>query len=178
MKGNKIVLIFLFKFFGTYIILFLLYSFYLEKTQKTVELFSCAPVTKTVANQTKSILTFMGYDAKVEQHLEEVSMKLLVEGQFVARIIEGCNSINIIILFIAFIIAFANGFKRTFLFILFGSLLIYVINIFRIAFISIAIYEYPEYEWFLHDIVFPGIIYGITVLLWILWVQKFSNLKK
>ena len=178
MKGNKTVVIFLLKFFGSYIILFLLYSFYLEKTQNKVELLTCAPITKTVAYQTKAILTFVGYDVEVLQHNEESSMKLLVEGQFVARIVEGCNSISIIILFIAFIIAFANGFKRTLLFIFFGSLLIYGVNIFRIAIISIAIYKYPQYEMFLHYIVFPGLIYGITILLWIIWVQKFSNLKK
>ena len=178
MKGNKTVVIFLLKFFGTYIILFLLYSFYLGKTQNTVELFTCEPITKTVANQTKFILTYVGYDVDVLQHDLEASMKLIIEGQFVARIVEGCNSVSVIILFIAFIIAFANGFRRTLLFILFGSLLIYIINIFRIAIISIAIYKYPQYEIFLHDIVFPGVIYGITVLLWVIWVQKFSNLKK
>ena len=178
MKGNKTVVIFLVKFFGSYIILFLLYSFYLGKTQNTVELFTCAPITKTVANQTKFILTYVGYDVDVVQHDSESSMKLIVEGQFVARIVEGCNSVSVIILFIAFITAFANGFRRTLLFIIFGSLLIYIINIFRIAVISIAIYKYPQYEMFLHDIVFPGLIYGVTVLLWVIWVQKFSNLKK
>ena len=178
MKGNKTVVIFLVKFFGSYIILFLLYSFYLGKTQNTVELFTCAPITKTVANQTKFILAYVGYDVDVVQHDLEASMKLIVEGQFVARIVEGCNSVSVIILFIAFITAFANGFRRTLLFILFGSLLIYIINIFRIAVISIAIYKYPQYEMFLHDIVFPGLIYGVTVLLWVIWVQKFSNLKK
>jgi len=178
MSGNKTVVKFLLKFFGSYIILFLLYSFYLGKTQKTIEVFTCAPITKIVASQTKAVLTFVGYNVEVEQHAEEVSMKLLVEGHFIARIIEGCNSINVIILFIAFVIAFANGFKRTFLFILFGSCLIYVINILRIAVIAIAIYKFPQYEMFLHEIVFPGLIYGITVLLWILWVQKYSNLRK
>ena len=178
MKSNKSVILFLLKFFGSYIILFLIYSYYLEKTQNTSDIFSCSPITKTVANQTKNILSVFGYNVEVEQHTKEVSMKLLVEGEFVARIIEGCNSISVIILFIAFVIAFANGFKRTFLFILFGSLLIYSFNIIRIVIISIAIYKYPQYEVFLHEIVFPGLIYGITVLLWVIWVQKFSNLKQ
>ena len=68
--------------------------------------------------------------------------------------------ISIRILFISFIVAFANKFKITALYILFGSLFIYGVNISRIAFIAIALYKYPKYQDILHDYIFPGIIYG------------------
>ena len=178
MKSNKTVVIFLIKFFSAYVLLFLIYSIYLNKTQKTSGLFTCAPITKTVAVQTKFLINSIGYISEIEQHKEEVSVKLFVNDKFVARIIEGCNSISIIILFVSFIIAFSSNFKPTLLFIVFGSLLIYFINILRIALISIALYEYPQYEYILHDILFPLIIYGITFLLWFIWVRKFSKLKK
>lgn len=178
MRSNKTVVIFLIKFFSAYVLLFLIYSIYLNKTQKTSGLFTCAPITKTVAVQTKFLLNNIGYLSEIEQHVEEVSVKLFVNDKFVARIIEGCNSISIIILFISFISAFSSSFKPTFLFIIFGSLLIYFTNILRIALISIALYEYPQYKYILHDILFPLIIYGITFLLWFIWVRKFSKLKK
>lgn len=178
MQSNKIVVLFLIKFFGTYILLFLFYSIYLNKTQKTSGLFTCAPITKTVARQTQYLLNSVGYEAKIEQHTEEVSIKLFVNEKLVAYMIEGCNAISIIILFVSFIIAFSNSFKTTFLFIVLGSLLIYFFNIFRIAIISIALYEYPQYQYILHDILFPLIIYGITFLLWFIWIRKFSKLIK
>lgn len=178
MKSNKTVVLFLIKFFGVYILLFLMYSMYLNKTQKTSGLFSCSPITNTVAKQTKFLLNNLGYTSEIEQHTEEVSVKLFVNNKFVARIIEGCNSISIIILFISFIIAFSSGFKTTSLYIIFGSLLIYFSNIFRIAIISIAIYKYPQYQEIVHNIIFPLIIYGVTFILWFIWVQKFSRLKK
>lgn len=178
MNSNKTVILFLIKFFGTYILLFIVYSIYLNKTQKTSGVFTCAPITKTVAKQTEFVLNTFGYSAKMEQHTEEVSVKLFIEDKFIARIIEGCNSISIIILFISFIVAFSSGFKTTFLFILFGSLLLYATNIFRIVIISIALYKYPQYQYVLHDILFPLIIYGTTFLLWFIWVQKYSGLKK
>ena len=178
MKSNKIVVIFLIKFFVTYALLFLMYSIYLSKTQKTKVFFACSPITNTVAKQTKYVLDVLGYNAKIEQHSSEVSVKLGINDTFVARVIEGCNSINIIILFISFIVAFANKFKVTILYILAGSLIIYVVNILRIAVISIALYEYPQFEGFLHGILFPLIIYGITFLLWFIWVRKFSLIKK
>ncbi|WP_456378162.1 exosortase family protein XrtF [Lutibacter sp.] len=178
MKSNKTVVLFLIKFFGTYMLLFFMYSMYLNKTQKTSGLLSCAPITNTVAKQTKFLLNNLGYTSEIEQHTEEVSVKLFVNDKFVSRVIEGCNSISIIILFISFIIAFSSGFITTFLYIIFGSLLIYFSNIFRIAIISIALYKYPQYQEILHNIIFPLIIYGITFILWFIWVQKFSRLKK
>jgi len=105
-------------------------------------------------------------------------VKLFINDKFTAFIVEGCNAISIIILFIAFIVAFAGKFKTTILYILFGSLLIYFTNIVRIVIISIALYEFPQYQNVLHEIVFPSIIYGMTFLLWFVWIRNFSNLKK
>lgn len=177
MQSNKTVIIFLIKFFGTYMLLFLIYSFYLSNNQKTAAVLACAPITKTVAEQSQFLLNSVGFNAEIEQHSSEMSIKLFINNTYVARVVEGCNAISIIILFIAFIVAFASGLKKTALYILFGSLVIYFINIVRIAVIALAIYKYPAYENVLHSIVFPGIIYGITFLLWFIWIQKFSKLK-
>lgn len=155
-----------------------MYSFYLKNTQKTGEIFACAPITETVAHQTVSVLNLVGYDAKVEQHPSEVSMKLYVNNVYISRVIEGCNAISIIILFISFIVAFSNKFLITTLYILFGSLVIYGVNVLRIAIIAIALFEFPQYEMVLHDLIFPSIIYGITIVLWFVWVKMFSKLKK
>ena len=168
----------LIKFFGTYALLFLIYSFYLQSNQKTIDVFACEPITKTVANQTAYILNSVGYETKVIQHTEEVSIKLIVNDVYISRIIEGCNSISVIILFISFIVAFSSKLIVTALYILFGSLVIYTINVFRIVIITIAMFEYPQYQMVLHDLIFPTIIYGITFLLWFIWVTHFSKLKK
>jgi exosortase family protein XrtF len=177
-QSNKTVIIFLIKFFGTYALLFLLYSFYLDKSQVDSDSFSCAPITKTVANQTQFVLNNFGYYTEIKQSKDELSMQVIINDKCVARVIEGCNAISIIILFVSFIVAFASTFKATFLYIIFGSLLIYFTNILRIAFIVVALYKYPQFENILHNIVFPSLIYGMTFLLWVLWVSKFSKLKK
>ncbi|SNR47855.1 exosortase family protein XrtF [Lutibacter agarilyticus] len=178
MQSNKLVVIFLIKFFGTYALLSFLYSLYLNDTQNTTNFFSCAPITKAVASQTSYILNSVGYDTVIEQHPEELSIKLIIKGNYVSRIIEGCNAVSIIILFISFIVSFSSKILPTTLYIIFGSFLIYSINVVRIAIICIAMFEYPEYQDILHDIVFPSIIYGTTFLLWFIWIQKFSKLKK
>lgn len=178
MQSNKSVIYFLIKFFGVYALLFVLYAWYLNENQVKKPYFACAPITKNVANQTENLLNFVGYHVSMEQHTKEVSINILVNDKPVARIIEGCNSVSIIILYIAFIIAFKGSFKNTVLFIIAGSLLIYYFNIVRIAIISIAIYKYPEYEKTLHEIIFPLLIYGLTFLLWFIWVKKFASFKR
>ncbi len=157
--------------------LFFSYSFYLSQTQITSEPFTCAPITLSVAEQTKCLLNAVGYDAEIQQHSDEVSIKLMLDGYYISRVVEGCNSISIIILFISFIIAFSNGFMRTGIYILTGSLLIYIVNIIRIAIITVAIYKFPNYLFLLHEFLFPAIIYGATFLLWFVWVRYYSKLK-
>ncbi|WP_158838913.1 exosortase family protein XrtF [Polaribacter sp. L3A8] len=178
MKKNKSIIIFLIKFFVTYFLLVTIYNTYLHKSQQKIDTFQTASITTAVANQTVKVLTFFGYQVQAIQHDKEVSVKLIIENQYTARVIEGCNSISLIILFISFIIAFSGTFKATFLFAVFGSIFIYIVNVLRIAFLTVMIYKYPHKVGFLHDLVFPAIIYGTVFLLWVIWVNKFSNLKK
>ena len=178
MKKQRKIVLFLVKFFATYFILFASYSYYLQKTQVKEDFFSCAPITSTVAKQTVWVLSFFGYDAKYVQHDKEMSVKLLFNNQYTARVIEGCNSVSIIILFLSFIVAFPGALKATILYGIIGSIAIYGINILRIAFLTVMLYKFPNEQVFLHNIVFPAIIYGATFLLWVVWVHKFSNYKK
>ena len=178
MNKYKNITLFLVKFFGAYFLLFALYAYYLSNKQQKATIFQCAPLTTQVADQTVGVLNFLGYNATSLQHDKEMSVKLLINDSYVARVIEGCNSISIIILFIAFIVAFTGSKLATILYALIGSLIIYVINILRIAFLTMMLYKYPDQQEFLHNIVFPAIIYGTTFLLWVIWVHKFSNYKK
>ena len=178
MKKHKNIVVFLIKFFVTYFILFAVYSSYLQNSQQKNGGFKTSTITTKVANQTVGVLNLLGYNANYKQHKEELSVKLFIQDRFTARVIEGCNSVSLIILFIAFIVAFAGSLKATLLFALFGSFFIYSVNVFRIAFLTVMIYKYPAHQEFLHNIIFPAIIYGTIFLLWVLWVHKFSNYKK
>lgn len=178
MKQNKVVILFLVKFFVVYFSLTGLYSFYLNKVQDTGAIFTCAPITNTVTNHAQKVCEFLGYDVKTSQNFGELSIAFEVNGNYVANIVEGCTSVSVMILFLAFIIAFSGKLKATVLFGIVGLTLIYITNIFRIVLMTLAIYHYPEYQNILHDIVFPGIIYGMVFLLWVIWVRKFAIINK
>jgi exosortase family protein XrtF len=151
-----------------------LYNLYLNKTQQKETFFSCSPITKVVSKQAVGLINWLGYTAKYEQHNDELSVKVNVADKYVARVIEGCNSISVIILFLAFIIAFSGKVSATIIFGIIGSLLIYALNIIRIALLSIGLYKYPKQETIFHDLLFPAIIYGFIVLLWLFWINKYA----
>jgi exosortase family protein XrtF len=177
-KKHKSIIIFLIKFFVTYFLLVTIYNTYLQRSQEKEGVYKTASITTLVADQTVKVLTFFDYSVEAVQHDKEVSVKLIIEGKYTARVIEGCNSISLIVLFISFIIAFSGSLKATFFYSLFGSLLIYTINVLRIAFLTVMIYKYPENQEFLHGLVFPAIIYGTIFMLWVIWVNQFSKFKK
>jgi exosortase family protein XrtF len=131
-----------------------------------------------VAQQSADLLHDLDYRAQVVPHPDEPSLKLIINEKYVARIIEGCNSVSVIILFISFIIAFSGDFKLTFLYILSGSVLIYIANLFRVVILAAGLYHYPWRKDILHTVIFPGIIYGMVCLLWVFWVNRFSNVKR
>ncbi len=178
MKKRKIIIKFLLRFFIAYFLLLTAYSIYLKQTTQKGAIFSCDPMTKTVAYQTHELAKFLGYNTYTGQHESELSMKFFVGDVHASNIVEGCNSISIIILFLTFIIAFSGSLKATIIYGVVGSVIIYVVNLFRILILSMLMFKYPEYQYFLHSLLFPGIIYGTTFILWIIWVNKFSNLKK
>ncbi len=133
--------------------------------------------TNLVARQTDALLNGVGYDASVVPHNVEPSIKIIINGKYVARVIEGCNSVSIIILFISFIVAFAGKFKTTFLYCFAGSIIIYAFNLMRIVVLSVGLYHYPWRRNILHTVIFPMLIYGTVFLLWMVWVNRFSKQK-
>lgn len=165
-------LVFLAKFLLTYALLAFCYQMYLGRYDKTA--FEVDGFTQSVALQTQSLIGFFNESVSTVPNPEQSSIKLIYQGRFVARIVEGCNALSVIILFVAFVVAFTGKWKTTVWFILGGSLLIHVLNIARIAILSVALYHFPEQEALLHGVVFPLFIYGVVFMLWVIWVNKFS----
>ena len=167
------VLRFIFTFLGTYILLAFLYNLYLRNADS--EQYYPDYVTHLVALQSEAVVAGLGYNSKVVSGFPEATMNLMINGKFVARIIEGCNAMSIIILFLSFMLAFFGRTKPTLLYIFSGIVLIYVTNILRIALMAVGIYEYPQYAHFLHSIAFPLVIYGAVFLLWVLWIRIYAK---
>ncbi len=174
-KKYKSVIRFILTFLLVYGSLSIAYKLYLDYSVNSK--FYPDYFTNLVAKQSESLLGTFGFDAQIEPHPNEPSVKLIINEKYVARVIEGCNSLSIVILFVSFVIAFAGKWKATLFYILAGSVLIYAANLFRIVILSIGLYHYPWRREILHTVIFPLIIYGLVFLLWMFWVNRFANRK-
>ncbi len=173
----RLVLKFIFIFLGSYFLFSSLYNAFLILYDTVSPIPD--PLTQLVARQSGALMQGLGYEnVEVVMHYTGLSMKLMVDGYFLAGIVEGCNSASIIILFASFVLAFFGKPVSTLLFLFAGSVVIYSINILRIVILSVSIYEYPQYSGFMHSIFFPLAIYGTVFILWLIWVRIYSRWKR
>lgn len=154
---------------GTYLLLSILYALYLKVSVNAG--YFPDYFTNLVARQSGAILDGFGYSSDLSPYEIDDGILLSIDNRYSVSIVEGCNSISVVILFVSFIIAFAESFKKTLLFLFAGAVLIYVVNILRIAILVALLYKFPEYEHILHGVIFPGIIYSMVFILWMVWVR-------
>jgi len=164
---------FLLVFFVTYGLLSFAYNLYLsqyENLEYPVDSF-----TVMLSEQIKYVSDIIGAETTIDKVAGEQWTRLVYKNQAVARIVEGCNAISVMILFFSFVVAFARKALPTIVFSITGIILIHILNIFRIILIGMLIYHYPQYIHITHGVLFPLAIYGFVFVLWILWVKKFSG---
>jgi len=167
----KPVLIILARFIIIYLVLLGGYQLYLNFYDGT----GLDPVSKWVAFQSGKIQDLLGYKTILVDQPKFETTWFYVNNKYISRMVEGCNAISVMILFVAFIFAFYKG-KKTFVFTFLGLVFLHIMNVLRIAGLNILIIEHPKYTKIGHDYFFPAIIYGTVVLLWLIWI-KFYALK-
>lgn len=172
----KPVLKILLRFVILYVVMVLAYQFYLNFFKDA----GLDPISTWVMRQTVFVQNFLGYPTQmVEGKPIDETTWFYTNGKYTSRMVEGCNAISVIILFMAFIFAFYKG-AKTFVFVGLGILFLHIINVLRIAGLNIIILELPKYSKIAHDYFFPAIIYGSVVALWLVWINFFAlkDLKK
>ena len=166
----KSVWIFLLRFFGAYLIGVVAYNKYLSSFKPRLDALTIE-VTEQVAamfSWTLPEISCFYSEANPMAEIRYFDSVLLV-------IIEGCNAVSVMILFVAFLIAFRGKLKSYLWFVPLGILVLYLANLIRIYLIGMIRLYYPDYTQLAHDFVFPGVIYGTTFLLWVIWVKFIIN---
>lgn len=93
-------------------------------------------------------------------------------GRNIVSIEDGCNGLELIVLYIGFIVCMPAALKRKIVFGISGSILIYVVNVIRCAGVAYIILYYPQYADFAHHYVFTFIVYGLIIALWLIFSKK------
>ena len=120
-------------------------------------------------------LRLFGYDASIFVSNAFPTVSLMMEGVVVVNVFEGCNAINVSILFVAFLFAYKGTMRRTLMFSFVGLLLIYWFNLFRVAGLFLIAWYFPEQLYLMHKFVFTGVIYAFVFLLWFIWVKRYAR---
>lgn len=174
MKDFKPILIFVLKFIVVWGILLILYNLYLEQYHSENK---PDPYSGFVADCTVSSLNSLGIESRQLVDKTRPWIWIGVNEKWPSYINEGCNAISIMLIFVAFIVAFSTTWKQTILYILGGLIIIQIMNVARIVLLNYIFAYHHEYGKMAHDYLFPAILYGTIVLLWIIWVKYFA-LKK
>ncbi|MGS0748037.1 exosortase family protein XrtF [Halpernia sp. GG3] len=163
------------RFILIYLVLLFAYQFYLNYFQSS----AIDPFSKWVADQSGFCQNFFGYKTLLIDDGKYHTTWFYVNSNYISRMVEGCNGISIMILFVAFIFVFYKG-AKTFLFAAVGVVVIHIMNVIRIALLNIILVNFPQYDHLAHEYLFPAIIYGTIVILWLVWIKFFvlENLKK
>ncbi len=170
MKEFKPLVLFLLRFLGTYVGLTWLYYIYLNRY---LPFGQADPFTKFTAKATKWGLNATGTPTSTMEVPREEFVRILIDGEYISFVNEGCNAISIVIIFIAFIVAFYTNIKQTLGYIIAGLVLIFIMNVSRIMLLSYIFKYMPDYGKIGHDYLFPAILYGTIVALWLVWIKYF-----
>jgi exosortase family protein XrtF len=167
-RENVPAIKFLGTFLGVYLIGNLLYGIYIELNYPLAD-----QATHWVSDQSSWLINLL-LTQNTKSILSSVSPVTLIleNGKSVLRIYEGCNGINVMIVFVAFVLSLGGFSKRGSLFILLGIIVIHLANLFRITMLFWVAKNYQSYFYYVHKYVFTAALYVIVLALWWAWVYR------
>jgi exosortase family protein XrtF len=98
--------------------------------------------------------------------------KIMHHNHKVLHIADGCNGLELMVLYSGFIFCFPSNGSKKLWYILFGVIIIDSMNIFRCAALGFVKEYYHPYFNISHHFFFKAIIYSVIVILWIQFTKK------
>lgn len=170
LKDNRQAIYFLLIFVGLYVSLNTLYGTYITYWSPDPD-----PVTRWITYQVAFFLAWfdpdihaMGISGSGNVAIDNASRRVLL-------VFEGCNGINVMIVFICFLIAYRRTLKLTVLFGLAGMVVIYVMNLGRVATLYFIAEAFPNYLYFFHKYLLTGVLYLAVFGMWMVWVNRYRH---
>ena len=111
------------------------------------------------------IVDFLGYDVFAYNRV------IGIYGNAGIEVVDGCNGIAAMGLFLGFILAYPGSWDKRLSFSVFGIGIIYFINIIRISVLTITQQEWPKFFDFTHDYSTTTIFYITIFIMWMVWVN-------
>jgi exosortase family protein XrtF len=171
-KQNRSAIQFVLRFLLFYVLGTILYQLYLGSLTNAVDVFTSA-----AAGQSATVLRWFGYSVDCMATISANEFTLFLDGAATVRVIEGCNSVAVILLFIAFVFGFKGKFSHYLWFLPLGIGLLWFINLGRIAWLAHGLYLQGAEAFYWQKSVFSASIYAFVCLLWLFWIRLTAKSK-
>jgi len=165
-------LLFLGKFIGFYLVVSFLYGWWVTSYAPRPD-----PATQLAARQSAAILRWWGYAVVTTPHVSSPAERVLLNNHSILSVYEGCNGINVWIIFAGFMLALSKPGSRLAWFVLAGSVILYVLNLGRILALFFVSLKYPEALYFVHKYLFTALLYGVVFAMWYFWISYYGRRK-
>lgn len=167
MKEGKGVFIFLVIFLGLYLGLNILYGVWISSYGNRADI-----LTQLITRQTSMLLNVVGEETSVLPASNKPNVEIIKAGQKVIGVYEGCNSVNVMIVFVAFVAAFKGTWKQLLWFVPVGLAIIYLANLIRVGLLYFIAAYWSHYFYYFHKYLFTAFIYFIVFMLWLGWMKR------
>lgn len=170
-EKQRRIAVFVIKAFALYLLWFIVYDMYLAPAGNVD-----AWLNHRVAEDGTALLNLFGYNGSTTPGINQTVMQL--DKRDILGVGNSCNGLELFALFTGFILCFPGKMKTKAWFIPAGILIIHLANIIRAA-ILVLIQKYsPEHLDFNHHYTFTIVVYTVIFLLWMLWVNRYSVIKR
>jgi exosortase family protein XrtF len=116
-----------------------------------------------------------GRELDIDENATSVMQQsVYFHGKKIVGVYDGCNALELIILYIGFIICVPAMLSRKLFFIAGGVLLIFLVNILRCIGIAYLVQYYPQHADFAHHYVFVFVVYALIIAMWLVFTNKIN----
>lgn len=169
-RDFKPALLFLGKFLAIYLAGNIIYGLYVESYQDAPD-----AVTRNVTAQTSFFLNMAGYNSAYEMVPAMPKVAMMDAGDLVLYVFEGCNGVNVAVVFIAFLFAYGGPLKWFAVFLPLGLFLIHFFNLLRIGLLyHLAVNNSTQFYYY-HKYFFTAILYLVVFALWAIWIMRVND---
>ena len=155
-----------------YLALFFVYQFVIKKYTYYDQKFI-----GHIISMADSVLKFLGYTTFYVLQDRDVQV-VGIDGSGGVWVGSNCNAISLFALFAVFVLAYPGHQKSKIWYIPLGIVLIHILNLARVISLAVIAFYSPLSLNFNHTYTFTFIVYAFIFLLWMVWVNKFSNKNK
>ena len=159
-SSTRSVLRFLGKMLAAYVVWYVLYDLWLLPDGRLD-----AWVSHSVVDVSGAVLALLGFAP------DAAGRVVALPGTAGVRIVNGCNGLSTIGLFVGFILAYPGDWTRRAWFIPLGTAVIYAANVGRITLLAGLQRYAPELFSSIHNLGAPAFFYAVVFGLWMVWTH-------